>query len=160
MKESPLLPYHEAAHVVAGWMLDIPIDRVVVDKEGWGVKKSLWFNMTRQFREVSQETVRRDVIFCLAGEYGEMLVGGENSTSFTFDDHLARFLCNKFRLNLTTLREEAFALVFAQRETIKDLAGKLIQKAEQLDQENDEVIIFSPYEMSVERMNWLARGKC
>ncbi len=155
------LPYHEAAHVLAGWVLDLPIDRVVIDEHGWGVKKSRWYNMTRQFREVSQETVRKDVIFCLSGDYGEMLVGAEGPHLYAHDDHLARFLSRKFALNLASMRQEAFALVLTHKKAISKVAQTLARKAERAKREGKEaLVLLSPYEMMLERMNWLARGKC
>ena len=161
MNASLDMPYHEAAHVLAGWVLDLPIDRVVIDKNGWGVKKSHWYSMTRQFREVSQETVRKDVIFCLAGDYGEMLVGGEGPLLYAQDDNVARVLSRKFALNLASMREEAFRLVLGHRQAISQVAQKLAKKAEHAKHEGKkEMVLFSPYEMSLERMNWLARGKC
>ena len=155
------LPYHEAAHVLAGWVLDLPINRVVIDKNGWGVKKSRWYNMTRQFREVSQETVRKDVIFCLSGDYGEMLVGGEGPHLYAHDDYVARMLSRKFALNLTSMREEAFRLVLGHKQAISQVAQKLAKKAERAKREGKQaLVLLSPYEMNLERMNWLARGKC
>ncbi len=155
------LPYHEAAHVVAGWVLDLPIDRVVIDKNGWAVKKSRWYSMTRQFREVSQETVRKDVIFCLSGDYGELLVGASGPKLYAHDDHLARFLSRKFALNLTSMRQEALQLVLTHKESISKVAQKLVKKAEHAKREGKEaLVLLSSYEMKLERMNWLARGKC
>lgn len=155
------MPYHEAAHVLAGWVLDLPIDRVVIDKNGWGVKKSRWYNMTRQFREVSQETVRKDVIFCLSGDYGEMLVGAEGPHLYAHDDYVARFLSRKFALNLSSMREDAFSLVLTNKRAISKVAQKLVKKAESAKREGKEaLVLLNPYEMTLERMNWLARGKC
>lgn len=155
------LPYHEAAHVLAGWVLDLPIDRVVIDKHGWGVKKSRWYNMTRQFREVSQETVRKDVIFCLSGDYGEMLVGGEGPKLYAHDDYIARFLSRKFALNLHAMRDDAFRLVLTHKQAIGKVAQTLVKKAERAKRDGKEaLVLLTPYEMTLERMNWLARGKC
>ena len=161
MEQLFYFPYHEAAHVVAGWVLGLPIDRVIVDKAGWGVKKSRWHSLTRQFHAVSQETVRRDVIFCLVGDCGEMLVGGEGAHLYEHDDHLARTLSRKFALDLASLRQEAFHLVLTHKHTIASIAQKLRQKAEKADiGKGDTIELFSSYEMALERMNWLARGKC
>ncbi len=155
------MPYHEAAHVLAGWVLDLPIDRVVIDKNGWGVKKSRWFSMTRQFREVSQETVRKDVIFCLSGDYGGMLVGAEWPPHYAHDDYLARFLSRKFALNIAAMRDDAFRLVLTHKHAISKVAQKLVKKAECAKREGKEaLVLITPYEMNLERMNWLARGKC
>src|SRR3989344_1123280 len=119
MNARMLAAYHEAGHVVAAWLLGIPLGVVEISSDGHGrTQLSSWYCATSMFREVSQNTVRRDVLFVLAGDCGEQLLSRcDGRRTADFDAYLAYVLSRRFRLDLYCLKEEAGQMVVRQRHT-------------------------------------------
>jgi hypothetical protein len=142
--------YHEAAHVTVGWVLGIPIGDVVISangKEG-RVRKSLWYRLTRAWQKVSQDTVRQDIMWSLAGKYGEMLAGEFTAMPHDFDFYFLDRLARRFALDMETLERDTWNIVFAQRGTIVRLAHEFAKRRK-----------LSEHDIAVLRMDWLARGE-
>lgn len=145
-----LSAYHEAAHVVVGWVLGIPIGDVMISANGreGRVRKSLWYRLTRSFREVTQGTVRHDIMWSLAGKYGEMLAGAFTAMPHDFDFYFLDRLARRFALDMESLERDTWNIVYAQREAIVRLAGDFAKRRE-----------LSEHDVAVLRMDWLARGE-
>lgn len=150
MNDRMLASYHEAGHLVAAWLLDIPVEVVEVSNEGEGrTQLSLWYRSTSIFRDVNQGTVYRDTLFVLAGDFGERLLCPlDDEHGVSLDTYLAYVLSRRFKLDLRHLKEEVSQMIVRQRETIRTLAF-LLYTCGKLD----------AYRLALLRMDWLARGK-
>ena len=147
--ELKVATHHEAAHVVAAWALDLPLQFMKVNDNGSGTTKLSYFYLwTAMFREVSRDSVRKSALFVLAGDCGEQLISFSLAQDeVTSDDYYAWFLARKFRLDLGILRNEAEQIIVRERDTVTEIAEELYIKR-----------FLGPYDLAIRRMNWLARG--
>ncbi len=147
--EVRLATHHEAAHVIAAWALDLPLQYVRVDDKGNGTTRlSHLYSWTAMFREVNRETVRRNTLFVLAGDCGEQLVSFSLAQDdVTSDDYYAWFLARKFCLNLRQLRSQAEQLILSEQKTVIEIASELYRRR-----------IIGSFDLALWRMNWLAQG--
>lgn len=145
-----LAAYHEAGHVVAAWLLGIPVEVVEISHDGRGrTRLSLWYRSTSMFRDVNQSTAYRDALFVLAGDCGEQLLFSfDDDRTVGLDTYLAYVLSQRFKLDLLRLKEEVGHMMVRQRDTIHALAHLLYARGK-----------LDAYGLALLRMDWLARGK-
>jgi hypothetical protein len=139
--------YHEAAHIVAGFVLRIPLGSADISPDGGVVRMAWWYRAMRMFYPVSRQTVRRDLIWSLAGDFGEQLMLGRAMPDTSHDRLFLDALTRRFRLSTEELEREAWNIVFQERQAILSIAKRLETKHH-----------FSEYDMQLLYMNWLAHG--
>ncbi len=141
------LMYHEAAHIVAGFVLRIPLGSAEITDQGGVVRMSWWYRVTRMFHPVTRQTVKRDRSWRLAGDYGEQLFSGKHVPDEAHDRLFLHALTRRFRLDPREIEREAWGIVFRERHAIWAIAEQLRAKRR-----------VSAYAMRLLYMNWLARG--